>query len=134
MSQFAKLTPELLYMRLLNFAKRCQKLVDKLSRTIYNIEYSSQLVRSSASPGANYIEAIEAISLKDFIYRLKICLKEMKESTHWLLLIENANLQNQEVQKEIKLIMPEAHELIKIFSSSIATSKINRKIRKSPNQ
>ncbi|MDP3726784.1 MAG: four helix bundle protein [bacterium] len=130
MTQFPKLTPELLYERLLEFAKRCQRLVRRLPKAVYNIEYGSQLIRSSASPGANYIEVIEAISFKDFVHRLKICLKETKESIHWLLLIENANLDSLEFKKEIKELIQEARELIKIFSSSLATVKRNKEIKK----
>lgn len=130
MHQFSKLTPELLYERLLEFAKRCQKLVSKLPKTVYNIEYGSQLIRSSASPGANYIEAIEAISPKDFIHRLKICLKEIKESIHWLFLIEDANADSPEIKKTAKGLVEEARELVKIFSSSLATVKKNEGMRK----
>lgn len=129
MAEFPKLTPELLYERLLEFAKCCQKLVSKLPKTVYNIEYGSQLIRSSASPGANYIEAIEAISPKDFIHRLKICLKEIKESIHWLFLIENSS-DDPEIKGMIKELIQEARELIKIFSSSLATVKKNQGMRK----
>lgn len=122
-------TSELLYERLLTFAKRCQKLVSQLPKTIYNIEYSSQLIRSSASPGANYIEAIEASSPKDFTHRLKICRKESKESTHWLFLIQYANEKLPEIQAELEVLIKEAREFIKIFSSSIITSERNRGIK-----
>ncbi|MCL5439278.1 MAG: four helix bundle protein [Patescibacteria group bacterium] len=121
---------ELLYKRLLSFAQRCQKLVVKLPRNVYNMEYSSQLIRSSASPGANYIEAIEASSRKDFIHRLKICRKEAKESIHWLTLIQSANNNLFEIQKDIEELVKEARELIKIFSSSVLTSERNQKMNK----
>lgn len=124
------LTAELLYERLLSFGKRCQKLVDKLPKTVYNIQYGSQLIRSSASPGANYIEAIEASSPKDFAHRLKICRKECRESTHWLLLIQYANKDISEIQEELEVLIKEARELIKIFSSSILTSERNQKMKK----
>ncbi len=55
-------------------------LVKKLSRTIGNIEEGKQVVRSSGSVGANYIEANESLSKKDFVMRIKICRKEAKES------------------------------------------------------
>lgn len=125
-----QLTPELLYERLLRFAKRCQKLVNKLPKAIYNLEYGKQLIRSSASPGANYIEAIEASSRNDFIHRLKICRKETKESIHWLTLIESANESLAEIQDEAQKLTTEARELIRIFASSILTSEKNRGIRK----
>ncbi|HSW48368.1 MAG TPA: four helix bundle protein [Candidatus Saccharimonadales bacterium] len=124
------MTSEELYDRLLSFAKRCQRLVKSLPKTTYNYEYSSQLIRSSASPGANYIEAIEASSRKDFAHRLKICRKESKESIHWLMLISSANEELQEVQSETKILITEAQEFIRIFTSSILTSERNGKINK----
>ena len=58
--------------RCLNFAKRVNIYVNKLSRTIPNIENGRQLVRTAGSVGANYIEANEALSKKDFLFRIKI--------------------------------------------------------------
>lgn len=130
MQEVSKMTPELLYERLLNFAKRCQMLVKKLPKTIYNIEYGSQLIRSSASPGSNYIEAIEASSRRDFTHRLKICRKETKESSHWLVLTKNSNEELIEIQEESESLIKEAQELIRIFTSSILTAEKNQKIRK----
>ncbi|HSA83391.1 MAG TPA: four helix bundle protein, partial [Patescibacteria group bacterium] len=74
------MTSSELHKKLLLFAITCQKLIKKLPQSITNREYISQLIRSSASPGANYIEALEASSKKDFTHRLKICRKETKES------------------------------------------------------
>ncbi len=122
------MNPEILYKRLLEFAKRCQKLTLQLPNAVYNKEYSVQLIRSSSSPGANYIEAIEAISRKDFVHRLKICRKEAKESSHWLLLIENANQTIPVIKKEIGELIQESQELVKIFTSSILTAERNQKI------
>ena len=74
--------------RTLQFARRCRDYIQKLSRTITSIEYGAQLARSSGSPGANYIEANESLSRKDFVMRVKICRKESKESAYWLSLTE----------------------------------------------
>jgi len=68
--------------RTLRFAKNVRALVKKLHKTVGNIEDGKQLVRSSGSVGANYIEANEALSKKDFIMRVKICRKESKESRY----------------------------------------------------
>ncbi len=68
--------------RTLKFAKNVRALVKKLRKTVGNIEDGKQLVRSSGSVGANYIEANEALSKKDFIMRVKICRKESKESRY----------------------------------------------------
>jgi len=125
------MTSDELYDRLLFFAKKCQKLVKKLPNTNYNREYGDQLIRSSASPGSNYIEATEASSKKDFTYRLKICRKETKESIHWLHLIENANNELTMVHHETKELINEAKEFIRIFAASILTSERNQKIENS---
>ncbi len=79
--------------RTFRFAKRVREFIKKLPRTISNIEDSKQLNRSSGSVGANYIEANEAISKKDFIHRIKICRKEIKESRYWLQLVSIGNIQ-----------------------------------------
>lgn len=58
--------------------------VKSLPKTISNIEDVKQLVRASGSVGANYIEANESLSKKDFVFRIKICKKEAKESGYWI--------------------------------------------------
>ena len=78
-----------------------------------NIEYSKQLVRSSSSIGANYIEANEALGKKDFKMRVRIGRKEAKESAYWLRLIVEAN--NEKQAKEGKKLYNEATELKKIL-------------------
>lgn len=94
----------------------------KLPVTIANIEDSKQLVRASGSVGANYIEANESLSDKDFVFRVKICKKEAKESGYWLGLIleSNDNLVN---EAEGKSLLQESIELKKIFSAIINKSK-----------
>ena len=103
------------------FAKKVRCFVKSLSRTQANIEDSKQLIRSSGSVGANYIEANEALSKKDFLMRLKISRKEAKESIYWLrLLYETNNIEN---SAEAKYLLQEAGELKKILSSIIEKSK-----------
>ncbi len=87
----------------------------KLPRTVGNIEYVKQVIRSSGSPAANYIEANEALSKKDFQMRIKICRKEAKETVLWLKLIINTN--TQQFSTEGQKLIQEANELKKIFSS-----------------
>lgn len=77
--------------RTLQFAIRCRELVKKLTKTLSNIEYSKQLIKSSGSVGANYREANESLSKKDFLMRIKICRKESKESIYWLNLVEEGD-------------------------------------------
>ena len=107
--------------RTLNFAKRVREFVKKLSKTIGNIEDGKQLIRSSGSVGANYIEANEALSKKDFIMRAKICRKEAKESRYWLNLVEVIG--NDQLEKERNLLLQEATELPNIFGSIIRKSE-----------
>ncbi len=74
--------------RTFDFAQRVRAFVRGLKRTICNIEDGRQLVRASGSVGANYIEANEALSRKDFRMRVRISRKEAKESKYWLRLID----------------------------------------------
>lgn len=105
--------------RTFNFAKRCRDYVKKLPRTISNIEYGKQLIRSSGSQAANYIEANESLSRKDFIMRAKICRKEAKESRLWIHLTEP----EEAFLKEKEVLIQEATELTKIFGSIVENSK-----------
>lgn len=106
--------------RTYNFAKGSRDFVSKLPKTIANIEYGKQLIRSSGSQAANYIEANEAASKKDFIYRVRICRKETKESCLWLRLCEFGD--KQVLEEEQKKLIKEAVELRKIFNSIIEKS------------
>ena len=106
--------------RTFKFAKRVRILVSKLTKTISNIEDGKQAVRSSGSIGANYIEANEALSKKDFMMRIKICRKEAKETNYWLNLFD---INNTELENERKLLTKEASELTNIFGSIIRKSE-----------
>ncbi len=106
--------------RTFQFAKRVRLFVKTLPKTIANYEDSKQVVRASGSVGANYREANEALSKKDFLMRMKISRKEAKESAYWLRLIHETNdLEN--IDEAVALIQ-EAIELKKILSSIIAKS------------
>ena len=96
------------------FAKRVIKLCKKLPQNTINWELIAQLIRASGSVGANYREANDALSKKDFSYRIKITRKETKESCYWLELLQEAN---SEYKEEINKLLTEAVELKKIFSS-----------------
>ena len=103
------------------FARDVRLFVKTLSSSIANIEDAKQVVRSSGSVGANYIEANEALSKKDFLMRIKICRKEAKESAYWLRLIGELN--DESLRDEARKLYSEAVELKKIFSSIIEKSK-----------
>lgn len=107
--------------RTLKFAKEVIHFVGMLPKTIANIEIMKQLIRSSGSVGANYIEANEALSKKDFAMRIKICRKEAKESRYWLRLIEVSK--DDGVEKSRQLLFNEATELMKIFGSIVEKTR-----------
>ncbi|MFO7789703.1 MAG: four helix bundle protein [Bacteroidales bacterium] len=106
--------------RTFQFAKQVRLFKKKLPKNTANIEDSKQLVKSSGSVGANYIEANESLSKKDFIMRVKICRKEAKESAYFLRLIYETNAA--EFEKEGIDLHDEAIQLKKIFSSIIEKS------------
>jgi four helix bundle protein len=98
------------------FAKNCRVYIRMLSKITSNIEDGKQLVRSSGSVGANYIEANEKLGDKDFKFRLKISRKEAKESKYWLRLLHELN---QEYSNYSNPLLLEAEELRKILSAII---------------
>ena len=106
--------------RTLDFAKKIINLCKKLPKNSVNIPLSNQLVRAGTSPGANYREANETETKKDFSYKIRICRRESKESTYWLRLILHAN---PKIQNEIDPIIQESIELRKIFGSISKKSK-----------
>ncbi len=107
--------------RTLRFAQRSVNFSQKLPKNLENIEIRKQFVRSTGSVAANYIEANEALSKKDFIMRIKICRKEAKESELWFKLAVSGN--NNEIDKERQELIGEAVELRKIFGSILEKSK-----------
>lgn len=107
--------------RTFQFSKRVALFIKSLIKDIPNVEYSKQIVRSSGSVGANYIEANESLSKKDFVMRIKICRKEAKESHYWLRLIVETN--DEKCRKEGLSLMQEAEELKKILSAILLKSQ-----------
>lgn len=107
--------------RTLKFAGRVRLFVKKVPKTIGNIEDGKQVIRSSGSMGANYIEANEALSKKDFIMRIKICRKESKESKYWLMLVDTGH--NTELESERNELIQESTELMMIFGSIMRKSE-----------
>lgn len=102
--------------RTLMFAKEVRRFVKELPGNLANKEDARQLIRSSGSVGANYIEANESLSKKDFAMRIKICRKEAKESRYWLELVET---DSDRLEYENKILFKEATELMKIFGSIV---------------
>ena len=100
--------------RTLTFARDVLAFVRSLPMTITNAEDIKQVVRSSGFVGANYIEANEALSKKDFVMRIKICRKEAKETGYWLKLVELKSKQHKSLQQSL---IQESTELTSIFGA-----------------
>lgn len=99
--------------RTFDFSKSVIRFINTIRKTLANVEIAKQVIRSSGSVGANYIEANEAISKKDFIYRIKICRKEAKETTYWIKLLDV----NPDFYQEREKLIQESIELTKIFGA-----------------
>ena len=107
--------------RTFDFAKRVREISKQIPKTVANIEDTKQLVRASGSVGANYIEANESLSKKNFLMRIKICRKEAKESSYWLRLIEVDN--DSTLEKQRRELVQEANELTSIFGAIFRKSE-----------
>lgn len=112
--------------RTFNFAKDIRIFCKSLNMSLINFDDAKQLIRSSGSIGANYIEANEALGPKDFLMRLRISRKEAKESIYWLRLIsETTDLNN---VNQVNRLIQEAVELTKILSSIIVKSQKSKRL------
>ncbi|OGO02561.1 MAG: four helix bundle protein [Chloroflexi bacterium RBG_13_53_26] len=106
--------------RTLQFAKQVVGFCRGLPKTVANGEIGKQLIRAATSVGANYIEASESLSKKDFLMRIKICRKEAKESGYWLKLVE---MNKGDLHKESEVLLQESVELMKIFGAIVSKSQ-----------
>jgi four helix bundle protein len=104
--------------RTFKFAKNCRILIKNIRKNIINIDDCKQLIRSSGSVAANYVEANESLSKKDFIMRIKICRKESKESELWLKLLSESD-----ENMNTKDLLNESLELRKIFGAILEKCK-----------
>ena len=110
--------------RLLEYSIKIIKIIEQLPNTRAGNHIAGQLLRSGTSPYPNHGEAQAAESSKDFIHKMRICLKELRESERWLKLIQRVPLLNK--AELLNVILKETEELIKIFVSSIKTAGKNR--------
>jgi four helix bundle protein len=101
--------------RTFEFALLVRRFVNRLPKSIENYEDAKQLVRSSGSVAANYIEAQEGLSRKDFFYRTKVCRQEVRESGLWLRLLETG--EDPSVISQRNQLVTEGDELKRIISS-----------------
>ena len=106
--------------RTYKFAKEVRDFIKEIPKISTNNIYIAQLIRSSSSIGANFIEANEALSKKDFYHRVRICRKEAKETNFWLMLLDiSSNLQ---LQSKLNNLIQEVNELMKIFGAIVSRS------------
>ena len=106
--------------RTLEFARRVRSFVKRLPKSIANTEDSRQLIKSSGSVGANYIEANESLGKNDFKMRIRISRKEAKESRYWLKLIDV--YEDNELESERTYLVKESTELMNIFGAILRKS------------
>ncbi len=109
--------------RLIDFAVRIIKTSESLPKSRVGNHIAGQLIRSGTSPAPNYGEAQSAESRSDFIHKMKISLKELRETRIWLKMIIKANLLK---PTQIESLLDENDQLISIFVASIKTAKQNK--------
>ena len=111
--------------RLIDFAVRIIKLSESLPKTKVGNHISGQLIRCGTSPAPNYGEAKDTESRSDFIHKIKICLKELRETRIWLKILEKAKVVIP--GSKFDLLIDETNQLISIFVKSVKTAKQNKK-------
>ncbi len=110
--------------RLIEFAVRIIQLADSLPKTKVGKHIAGQLIRCGTSPAPNYGEAQGAESRSDFIHKMRVCLKELRETKVWLIMIVRANLIKP--KSKLERDISENDELISIFMTIIKTAKQNQ--------
>jgi four helix bundle protein len=101
--------------RTFQFAHRVRQFIKSIPKMVSNFEDGKQLIRSSGSVGANYIEANESLGKKDFLLHIKISRKEAKECHYWLRLLDLES--KPELETERSQLLQEAVELTRIFGA-----------------
>jgi four helix bundle protein len=109
--------------RLIDFAVRIINVVESLPNTRAGNHIAGQLVRSGTSPASNYGEAQSAESRNDFVHKMKIALKELRETRVWLLVIQRKGMLKPPLLSEV---IGECQELTAIFATSIKTAEKNK--------
>ncbi len=116
--------------RLINFGVRIIRLAQALPKTRVGNHVAGQIIRSGTSPASNYGEAHGAESRQDFIHKMQICLKELRETRVWLLMTAKANLLKSASQ--LDSLIDENNQLISIFVTSIKTARENKVMQQAP--
>lgn len=102
------------------FAEDIIDLVKSFSKGSISFPIAEQLIRSGTSIGANYSEAVQAGSKKDFVSKIYICKKEANETKYWLRMLAKAN---SNLQSKCRALWQEAHEFVLMFSKTVTTSR-----------
>jgi four helix bundle protein len=110
--------------RLLEFSVRIIRVVEVLPRTTAGRHIADQLLRSGTSPYANHGEAEGAESRDDFVHKLKVCYKELRETRRWLRLIKRVPMI--EMPTQLDELLDEVDQLVRIFFGSLRTTENNR--------
>jgi four helix bundle protein len=111
---------KLLQERIEKFVRDCLSLANRLPQTVTNKQIVPQFIDSSTSVGANYHEACEAESSKDFVHKIKISKKECREANYWLRMLSKSNIVE---LVEISRLEKESEELSRIFSAIVSKFK-----------
>lgn len=113
--------------RLIEFAVRIIELAERLPRTLAGRHIAGELLRCGTSPAPNHAEAQSAESRKDFVHKMSIGLKELRETKVWLRITQRKMAKG--IEKELEWLLNESNELISIFVTSIRTAKKPRTSR-----
>jgi four helix bundle protein len=111
--------------RLLEYAARIIRPAERSTRSAAGQHVALQALRSGSSPLSNHGEAQAAESNRDFVHKLKICRKELRETQRWLRLIQRVPLVKR--PEHVDPLLQETHELIRLFVASISTAQKNTK-------
>jgi four helix bundle protein len=110
--------------RLLDFAVHIIRVTESMNRSPAATYVADQLLRSGTSPYGHHGEAESAESRADFVHKLRVCHKELREARRWLRLVQRAPLVDK--PESLDAILKEAEELVRIFTASIRTAEANR--------
>ena len=111
--------------RLIDFAVRIIRVAESMPKTKVGGHIAGQLIRCGTAPAPNYGEAKDAESRADFVHKMKISLKELRETKVWLLMAGKANLINPKTK--LDPVIDENNQLISIFVASVKTAKENKR-------
>lgn len=107
--------------RLLKFGVSVIKLANNFPKTPAGFAIASQIIKSATSIGANFVEAQDASSAKDFIQKLSIALREAKETSYWLQIVQVSGLTSETL---LAGIIKENNEIISVLVASVKSSKL----------